>query len=264
MTEPLEAAAVLLVLLGSSVLGLIVQPYLSDRHRSRETMDLVRLVVAMLVTFTALVLGMLTTSGKSSFDKIDSGMKSFAAALIQLDQSLRQYGSETEPARGQLRSYTAAVIASTWVDEAKPAGNYYPQDLPQGMSESVVLGNKLARVGLMIRQLEPQDAMHRQLAADCIQQFDQLVQGRWQLIEDGGDGVISAPFAAVVLFWLAIVFASFGLNAPRNLLAGVTIALAAISIASVIYLILDLDSPFSGVIAVQSQAMRGALAHLSR
>jgi hypothetical protein len=263
MTEPFEAGVVLLVLVGSSALGLIVQPYLSEHHRSRETMELVRLVVAMLVTFTALVLGMLTTSVKSSFDKADSGMKGFAAELIQLDESLRQYGGEAASAREQLRNYTAAVIASIWFEEVTPPSNYYPKGLPHGMSESLVLGDKLNQVGLMIRQLEPQDAMHRQLVADCIQRFNRVTERRWQLIEDAG-GVISVPFASVVILWLAIVFASFGLNAPRNALVCVTISIAAVSIASVIYLILDLDSPFTGVIAVSSHAMRGALAHLSR
>jgi hypothetical protein len=263
MTEPFEAVVVLLVLVGSSALGLIVQPYLSEHHRSRETMELVRLVVAMLVTFTALVLGMLTTSVKSSFDKADSGMKGFAAELIQLDESLRQYGGEAASAREQLRNYTAAVIASIWFEEVTPPSNYYPKGLPHGMSESLVLGDKLNQVGLMIRQLEPQDAMHRQLVADCIQRFNRVTERRWQLIEDAG-GVISVPFASVVILWLAIVFASFGLNAPRNALVCVTISIAAVSIASVIYLILDLDSPFTGVIAVSSHAMRGALAHLSR
>jgi hypothetical protein len=263
MTEPFEAGVVLLVLMGSSALGLIVQPYLSEHHRSRETMELVRLIVAMLVTFTALVLGMLTTSVKSSFDKADSGMKGFAAELIQLDESLRQYGGEAASAREQLRNYTAAVIASTWSEEITPPSNYYPKGLPHGMSESLVLGDKLNQVGLMIRELEPQDAMHRQLVADCIQRFNRVTERRWQLIEDAG-GVISVPFASVVILWLAIVFASFGLNAPRNALVCVTISIAAVSIASVIYLILDLDSPFTGVIAVSSHAMRGALAHLSR
>jgi fumarate reductase subunit D len=263
MTEPFEAGIVLLVLVASSALGLIVQPYLSEHHRSRETMELIRLVVAMLVTFTALVLGMLTTSVKSSFDRADSGMKGFAAELIQLDESLRQYGGEAASAREQLRNYTAAVIASIWFEEVTPPSNYYPKGLPHGMSESLALGDKLNQVGLMIRQLEPQDAMHRQLVADCIQRFNRVTERRWQLIEDAG-GVISVPFASVVILWLAIVFASFGLNAPRNALVCVTISIAAVSIASVIYLILDLDSPFTGVIAVSSHAMRGALAHLSR
>ena len=263
MTEPFEAGIVLLVLVASSALGLVVQPYLSEHHRSRETMELIRLVVAMLVTFTALVLGMLTTSVKSSFDKADSGMKGFAAELIQLDESLRQYGGEAASAREQLRNYTAAVIASIWFEEVTPPSNYYPKGLPHGMSESLALGDKLNQVGLMIRQLEPEDALHRQLVADCIQRFNRVTERRWQLIEDAG-GVISVPFASVVILWLAIVFASFGLNAPRNALVCVTISIAAVSIASVIYLILDLDSPFTGVIAVSSHAMRGALAHLSR
>ena len=49
--------------------------------------------------------------------------------LIQLDRSLRQYGSEADPARALLRSYTAAAIASTWTEEPKPPGNYYPRQV---------------------------------------------------------------------------------------------------------------------------------------
>jgi len=60
------------------------------------------------------------------------------------------------------------------------------------------------------------------------------------------------------MFWLAIVFVSFRLNAPRNILACTMIVLVAMSLASAIYLILDLDSPFSGIISVSSDGMRGA------
>src|SRR5271154_6019550 len=124
MTE-LSGAA---ILLGGSALGVLVQPFLSEHHRSQETTDLIRLVVTMLVTFAALVLGLLTSSVKTSFDTVDNDLRSFSINLIQLDRLLGQYGSETDAARSLLRSYTAAAIASTWATEPKPAGDYYPMD----------------------------------------------------------------------------------------------------------------------------------------
>jgi hypothetical protein len=266
MPEPVVAGIVLVVLLASSAIGLGVQPFLSERHRTHETTELMQLVVMMLVTFGALVLGLLTTSVKASFDKVDADLKGFATQLIQLDDSLREYGGETDPVRALLRSYTAAAIASTWQEEPPPPGDYYPREVrtvaPTSI-ESAALGELLTRIDLMIRRLEPRDDMHRRLAADYITQFGQLTRSRWRLLEDTG-GAFSPRFVGVLLFWLAIVFACFGLSAPRNILSYTTIALAAVSIASAFYLILDLDTPFSGVLAASSATMRNALAHLSR
>src|SRR5438552_12274432 len=115
----LDAGLVLLILLGSSALGLFVRPLLSERHRSREVIEFVQLVVAMLMTFAALVLGLLTSSVKSSFDKVGNELRGLAIQLIQVDRSLREWGPETEPTRELLRKYTAASIATTWTREPK-------------------------------------------------------------------------------------------------------------------------------------------------
>jgi hypothetical protein len=266
MTAFLEAALVLFVLLGNSALGLVIHPLLSERHRSREVIEFVQLVVAMLVTFAALVLGLLTSSVKASFDKVDGDLNGLAIELIRLDQCLREWGEETRPIRGLLRTYTAAAIATTWTQEPRPPGDYYPTDVPKMTDaplESSVMGDLLARIEFGIRELEPHDPMHRRLETTCIAQYERLMQTRWRLIEEAGSS-ISTPFFVVLIFWLAVVFAAFGLNAPHNLLSYVTIALAAVSIASAIFVIIDLDQPFQGIFTVSSQPLRHALAHLSQ
>jgi hypothetical protein len=128
---------------------------------------------------------------------------------------------------------------------------------------SPALGDILFRVELEIRRLEPQDPMQRRLAATCIAQFERLMQVRWRLVEDSGSS-ISTPFYIILVFWLAIVLASFGLSAPRNLLSYTTIALGALSIASAIYVIVDLDRPFEGIFTMSSQPLRDALSQLGQ
>jgi Protein of unknown function (DUF4239) len=261
------AAILLLILLGGSALGVFVRRFLSERHRSPETNDLIRLVVTMLVTFAALVLGLLTSSVKASFDTVDTDLRGVAIQLIQLDRSLSIYGSETMPARILLRSYTAAKIAATLTSEPSPTGNYYPRT-PAGSAtdvdiEDTSLGQMLSEVEADLRDLQPRDPMHRQLSLTILTQFEQLMRMRWKVIEEAHNS-ISTPFYIVLAFWLVIVFASFGLNAPRNLLSYITIMLGALSIASVIFVILDLETPFSGLFMVSSQPMRDALAQLSR
>lgn len=125
------------------------------------------------------------------------------------------------------------------------------------------MGEMLTQIELGIRQLEPHDAMHRRLATTCIAQLERLMQTRWRLIEETGSS-ISVPFYVVLVFWLVVVFASFGLNAPRNALSYITILLGAVSITSAIFVILELDSPFEGLFTVSSQPIRDALAYLSR
>ena len=80
----------------------------------------------------------------------------------------------------------------------------------------------------------------------------------------GGHLDLNAFFYVVLVFWLAVVFASFGLNAPRNLLSYITIALGGLSIASALFVILELDTPFEGLFTVSSRPMRDALTYLSR
>jgi len=266
MSELSGATILLVILLGGSALGVLVQPFLSEHHRSQETTDLIRLVVTMLVTFAALVLGLLTSSVKTTFDTVDNDLRSFSINLIQLDRLLGQYGSETDAARALLRSYTAAAIASTWATETNPPGGYYPMDVapPSDNSiESVKLGDMLAHIEIDLHQLDPTDPMHRRQAVVILNQFEQLMRLRWRLIEEAHSS-ISMPFYIVLTFWLVILFASFGLSAPRNALSYITILLGALSIASVVYVILDLDTPFSGLFMVSSQPMREALAQLSR
>jgi hypothetical protein len=267
MTQLSNAAWLLLVLLGSSVVGLLLRPLLSERHTTAETFELIRLVITMLVTFAALVLGLLTSSSKASFDQVSNDLGGLSSDLIQLDQCLRDYGDAADGARALLRRYTAAAIATTWPTEPPPEGGDYPRHLPRSDSdastESIALGAMLDQVGRMLRGFEPTQVAQQKLASDCLDLFQHLRQRRWQLIDDSYAS-ISMPFYLVLVFWLAVVFASFGLSAPRNMLAYVMLGLGAVSIASAIFVIVDLDTPFVGVFSLSSEPLRHALAHLSR
>lgn len=110
----------------SATLGFFIHSRLPERHRSPESVALVQLMITLLVTFTAIVLGLLTTSVKAGFDAAYNARGDDAAQLAQLDRCLRDYGPETAPIREQLRGYVAAVIASTWPDESPPVGLKFP------------------------------------------------------------------------------------------------------------------------------------------
>lgn len=268
MTELETSAVVFLLLLAVTAIGAVIRPLLPDEHKSEETVRLVQLVVGMLVTFAALVLGLLTASAKLVFDTTNIDMRTYATQLIQLDDSLREYGPEANPVRILVRAYTGAAIASTWSGEAPPPGDFYPKlALPASKIDTHLdsrpLGAMLEAAQREVREWQPRDAFHQRLASTTLDQFNRLIEQRWKIVEEGR-GSVSSPFDRILVFWLLIIFLCFGLISPRNALSLVVVTLGALSIASAMLVILDLDTPFTGSILVPSQPMRDALTYLSR
>jgi hypothetical protein len=260
MGDTWTAAVVLLLLLASSAVGFVLQTALRERHRSRDTTDAIRLVISMLLTFTALVLGLLTSSVKASYDQFDSRLRGYASDLTQLDMRMREYGDGADAIRGVLRTYVAAAIADTWRGEPKPDG-IYPVFAPSPSYERRALGDLLLDVDVAIRKLEPADDFHRKLADSLAAQMADALQQRWQLVVTPQD-TISTPLLILMTSWLMMIFGVFGLSSPRNAVVYVTIVLCALSLSSAVYLILDLDRPLEGTIKVSSSPMRDALRHI--
>jgi hypothetical protein len=88
-------------------------------------------------------------------------------------------------------------------------------------------------------------------------------QTRWLMYEQG-NVPLPRPLLVVVVFWLTIVFISFGLYAPRNPTVVGVLFLCALSVSGAIFLILELYSPFEGWIKISSAPLRNALAQLGR
>ena len=133
------ALLLLALLLVASNIGLFLQRWMREHHRSRDTIDSVRLVITMLVTFAALVLGLLVSTSKNSFDHHTEIVRHFGTQLIELDFRLREYGPEADPIRAVVRQYTAAMIADTWPAEPAPPGRY-PSHLTPVMATSFESG----------------------------------------------------------------------------------------------------------------------------
>ncbi|MFM0738440.1 hypothetical protein PQQ51_14450 [Paraburkholderia xenovorans] len=266
MSEIGSALLVFAFLLIATGVGVSVRPLLPEEHKAHETVQLIQLVIGMLVTFAALVLGLMTASAKASFDTASNDLRTYAADLIEFDTTLQEYGRDTDAARQLLRTYTAAAIASTWPREAAPPGDY-PKDLgtPDNSNsmENARLGDMLTEVGRQLRQLHAHDPLQQRALDDALTQYRRAVDARWKIIEEAHSS-ISQPFFKTLTFWLCVIFLSFGLIAPRNALALVTITLGAVSIASAIYVIVDLDTPFTGPIVISSMPMRDALDHFGR
>jgi hypothetical protein len=264
MSMILPPLLVVFVLCASAALGFVINGRLPERHRTPDSIDLVHLAIGLLVTFTALVLGLLISSVHTGFEAAYQAQGTYAGQLTQLDRCLRDYGPETAPTRARLSGYVAATIASTWPFEPPPKGVAYPDATHmRQIGEDPTLTNVIDDIGLAVDGLEPTDSLHRFIAAACLSDYAEVLKSRWVVIESV-HGSIPTPFYWVLVFWLAMVFASLGLRAPPNALNVIVIVMCAVSISSAIFVIHDLDVPYGGLFGVPSDSMRNALADTMR
>jgi hypothetical protein len=237
---------------GSALIGMGLRRVLPEHHLSTESKDVVKLATAVIATMAALVLSLLLASAKSSFDERNAEFAQMAANITLLDRLLAHYGPEARPARQSLRAIVEAALAQVWPDE-----NFHPTKLAPANAAPEAIYE-------VIEGLSPQGEMQRSLRAQALATATGLAQARWLLSAQATQSPIPLPFLVVLVFWLCIIFASFGLYAPANPTVIATLGLCALSVAGAIFLILELALPFVGVIRVSSAPLRGALGQLGR
>jgi hypothetical protein len=241
--------------LGGALVGNWLRTILPAHHLGAESRDTVKVGIGLIATMTALVLGLVTASAKSSFDAMDTAVKHTAMDVLTLDRLLARYGPETGEIRGALQHAVASRIDMMW-----PQNSSRPADLDPIRSGAAPGAERLADA---IRNLTPRDDSQRSLQSRAADLAEEILQARW-LASTGVGTSVPLPFLAILLFWLTITFASFGLFAPRNGTVLVALLVCAVSVGSAVFLILELDGPFHGVLKVPADPLRYALTHLNQ
>jgi len=223
----------------------------------------IRLIMGMLLTFSAIVLGLLTSNAKQRYDGWNRDLSAFGVVLVELDHRLRTYGPEADGIRSLLRSYTAAALADTWPNEPAPSGRYprFSHASNQSSVEGTELGEMLSEIDVEIENLTPRDDFHRQTAARLRDRVANAIEQRWRLIF-AANSTISWSFLLVLTSWLSIIFAIFGLTSPRGRLVYAVVGLSALSIASPLYLIISYSEARTELVQLSSFPMRAALSHM--
>src|SRR5713101_8354204 len=106
---------------GGVLLGMLLQRVLPERHLDTASKDTVKLGAGMLATLTALVLGLLVSSAKSSFDAMNAGIAQTGAKILLVDHILADYGPATKEVSEQLRHSVVSVIERIWPEKKKGA-----------------------------------------------------------------------------------------------------------------------------------------------
>jgi hypothetical protein len=189
----------------------------------------------------------LIATASSTFNARNQQITVLAAKVIQLDRLLRRYGPEADGPRGLLRRYAAMKLRDLF-----PQGSATPVlENPRTISLFEELQDRLA-------SMEGRSAQQRWLLSQVQALTTDITEVRWLLVEQDVLG-IPVPVLVVVLFWLCLLFMSFGLFAPPNATVTVALFLCALATAGAVQTILDLSRPFQGIVRVSGQPLRHAL-----
>jgi hypothetical protein len=231
--------------------GVLLHPRLPSSHLTRETQDVVKLGIGMLSVLASLVLGLLIATGKSSSDSTDQQVRSYAADIILLAETLRDYGADAAKPTGLLREFTVSTLQDIW-----------PQNGADPNLANRATGQQLEHVREAIRALHPVDGGQRWLQDQALTLVTSLLHQRWQIIEHQGPNVRPVVLA-ILVSWITIIFASFGLNAPRNATVMAAYLVCSVAIGGAVFLIIEMDNPFQGPLQIPRAPMANALVQMS-
>ena len=245
------SSIVFLCVFGGAVVGIFSRSSLPEHHLSADSKEAVKLATGLVATMAALVLGLLVSSAKSSYDMQSAELTDMSARVVLLDRMLAHFGPETKEARDALRDGVVANLDRVW-----------PQERGR-TSKMIAPSTGVEAVLDRIQALTPKDDTQRSLKAQAFSMAIGLGQTNWLLFVQGATSV-SKPMLVILVFWLTAIFTSFGLFAPRNTLVTAALFVAGLSVSGAIFLILEMYAPFSGLIEISSAPLRFALAHLGK
>lgn len=239
------------IIISGAFAGTFLRKILPDHHLEDDAKEVFRLGAGLIGTIAALVLGLLIASAKGSYDTQRGQVQHITANVVLLDQLLAQYGSEAYPIRELMRKSVDTLVERIWRENGDVSSK------GKTFVATTVAEDVFVRIGALSAETDAQ----RSLKARAIQVFTDLAETRLALFVQAGNS-IPTPFLTVLVFWLAIIFASFSLFARFNQTLIVGLVVFALSASCSIFMILEMSQPFAGLMQIPGAPLRNALAPL--
>jgi len=235
----LAAIAFAIVLVGGAI-GLELQRALPESYTTGGPRDMTGAVVGLMTLLLALVLGLLIWTAYGVFSTQKASVQTLAITDLKLDEAFQDYGPEAAEGHRILREGIKNTIAEVWGGSND--------------EEAVIHRFGYARANLkartaLLNTLQPtsdQQTAAKTEATQAAIAIDQtLAQMTLALVDP-----IAYSLISIVVAWAAFLFCGYGLLSKRHPMSYVVLVVGGMGIASAIYLIADLSSPFSGVFVV--------------
>jgi hypothetical protein len=243
MIPPLIALGVATALFLAVYFGLYTRRHLPEQHLSADTKDTVKIAMGLVATMSALLLGLLVSSTQDSYKTVQTQVVTLGARISFMDRLLSLYGPEATDLQTSVRQLTKATVQQMWNSQSEP-GAINPE-----------AGNALY---VKLLELEPRTELQRNLKTQGIATFLEVGQLR-TVMQVQSQKTMTWPLLVAVVFWLIVIFFSFSLFAPDNKTASFSLMVSALSVAVAIFLILELNQPFHGLIHISPALLEKAV-----
>jgi hypothetical protein len=251
MSPTIVSIIVLILLIVAILIGRQLRQLIPEKRVSEDTKDTVKLAMGLVATMAALLLGLLVSSAKGSYDAERTQVIQMAAKVSYLNRILSLYGPESMDARKQFHEAIEGAIRRLWPKDKR---------LKAELDPNIEAGDS---VYFKLEALAPSTDAQRKLKVLAEAGAADLAQLRALLVAQS-ESSISTPMLTVVVSWLVVIFGSFSLLAPPNMTANVALFISALAVAGAIFLLLELDSPFDGIIKIPNREMMNALNQLPK
>ena len=251
MNSTLTALIVLACLIAAVLVGRWLRRILPEGHLNADSRDAVKLAMGLVATMAALVLGLLVSSAKGAFDTERSEVIQMASKISFLDRVLGAYGPEAAGVRTQVRDTVEEGIQQIWPGQMRRPTNATPNT----QAGNAVYG--------AIQRLSPQNEMQAALKSQAAALAIDTAQVR-SLLAAQSVPSISKPMLIILVLWLVIIFLGFSVLAPPNATTILALTVSALAVSGAIFLILELDEPFGGLIGISSGPMVNALHQIGK
>jgi hypothetical protein len=252
MSSTLSAAVVLACTFGGALFGVFIRGRLPENHLDNDSKDTVKLIIGLIATLTALVLGLLISSAHSAYGTQTGEVQRLGAQLIQIDRILANFSQDGAQARHLLRNFVASDIDRNWHNDRTGA----PSAPFQVSSEGQELFSQIA-------SLSPTTNLQRFGQARMLELLVTVGETR-RLLAQQAQSSLPLVFLVVLVTWLTLLFFGFGLFARFNRTVVVALFIGALSVSAAIFVILEETHPYSGSMQVSRAPLRDALNQMNR
>jgi Protein of unknown function (DUF4239) len=249
MNTLLAGVLVFVLTLGAGYAGLHMQTRLEDAHKTGESRGVVGQVAGLITLLLALVLGTLIGVSYAYFSTQKTELEGFSAQILRLDQALKQYGPETQPAREKLKEGIVKGYETFWGGgEVDPAALTVAGPLTNAQATMEYLAT-----------LQPKTDAQKAALATANQYASMVEQSRLLMSLQVASPPVSWVLIAILIFWTAALFFGVGLYAESNAVVLAALTFGALSVAFAVFLILGLGEPYTGIFRVNPAALQEAI-----
>lgn len=253
----MNSTMIALIACGCTFSAALAAMYIKDRlprhHMDGDSREVLKLVMGIIATITALVLGLQISSAHSVYEAQEDELQQLSVHLYQIDRILDHFGPDALETRALLRRIVTADIARTWA--ANGAGAKTFTVLP--------IQRETERLFDEVAKLSPKDDLQRLGQRRALELLGSVGETRRLMVEQA-QSALSVPFVSIVISWLTILFFSFGLFARFNATVVAALFVGSACVAGAIFLILAMSQPYGGWMQISDAPLREALTQISQ